>query len=644
MPDNVKPADCIITEDDAFIARALEDASTGPLLMSLIHLTGDTDLLNGGITPRPVVLGRLDDAFSEEDRRLIRARALRAIADYRDGGCNAPPAPSVDTIHRMMNLITGSEVSSEYLPMLLEDMALDGVDRGACRWSGDKAPERARAFHSLIIGAGMSGIAAAIRLSEAGVPYTIVEKNGEAGGTWYENSYPGCRVDSWNHFYSYSFEPNHDWLEYYSRRDELFAYFNRCIDKYRIRDRIRFSTEVVEAAYDSDRQVWRVLTRQAGFERRMETQVLISAVGQLNRPKMPNIKGRERFAGAAFHSAVWENQHELKGRRVAVIGTGASAFQLIPEVAAIAGKLTVFQRAAGWMIPNPDYHRAVPSGKKWVLKHVPYYARWYRFLLFWCATDGLLPALKIDPTWPHPERSVNALNEQMRVAWSAAMRDQVCNRPDLVEKVVPKYPPWGKRMLQDNGHYLAAYLRDNVELVTERIAEIDAEGIIDESGRHHPLDAIIYATGFHANQFLWPMRIVGKNGAVLSDVWGDEPRAYLGITIPAFPNFFCLYGPGTNLGHAGSIIFHAECQVRYVMDVIKTLIEGGHTSMDCKAQVYSDYVERLRNELASLVWSHPAVNSWYKNERGVVVNTSPWRLVDYWSWTRRAKLEDYRVA
>jgi 4-hydroxyacetophenone monooxygenase len=592
-----------------------------------------------------VSLGRFDEAFSEADQRLIRARSLRALADYRDGGCKIPSAPSVDAIHRMMNLLTGSEVSSEYLPMLLEDMALDGADSGAFRWSAGRAPERAQAFHTLIIGAGMSGIAAAIRLSEAGLPYTVIEKNTEAGGTWYENSYPGCRVDSWNHFYSYSFEPNHDWSEYYSRRDELFDYFNHCIDKYEIRDRIMFSTEVIEAAYDSTRQVWRVQTRQAGgLENHMEAQVLISAVGQLNRPKIPNIKGRERFAGTAFHSAVWEDHHAFEGRRVAVIGTGASAFQLIPELAAIAGKLTVFQRAAGWMIPNPDYHRAVPSGKKWVLKHVPYYARWYRFLLFWSATDGLLPALRIDPTWPYPARSVNALNEQMRLAWSGAMRSQLAQRPDLVDKVVPKYPPWGKRMLQDNGHYLAAYLRDNVELVTEPIAEIDSTGIIDETGRHHPLDAIIYATGFHANQFLWPMRIIGKGGVVLSDVWGDEPRAYLGITIPEFPNLFCLYGPGTNLGHAGSIIFHAECQVRYIMDAIKALVEGGHSSMDCKPQVYSDYVERLRKELAGLVWSHPAVNSWYKNERGVVVNTSPWRLVDYWNWTRRARLEDYHVA
>jgi 4-hydroxyacetophenone monooxygenase len=592
MVDKIRPADELITDSDEDISSMLEGANALALLMSVIHLTGETALLDGRIAPGAMNMYTLDTCLGEEDQKLIRNKARAALLAYRDGGCKTPPPVSAETVRRMMNLATGTEVPAEYLPMMLEEMSLDGIDQRAFRWSQGRRPAHAANFHTLVIGAGMAGIAAAIRLTEAGLPFTVVEKNTQAGGTWFENSYPGCRVDSVNHFYSYSFEPNHDWSQFYSQRDELFAYFNRCIEKYKIRERIRYSTEVVSATYDDKKSIWQVMLRRDGREETMDVNAIISAVGQLNRPRILDIKGRETFKGPAFHTAAWENQHELSGKRIAVIGTGASAFQLIPEIAKIAGKVTVFQRSPGWMAPNPQYHSAVQDSKKWILKHVPYYARWYRFLLFWASGDALLPALKVDPEWPHQDRSVNAMNDYLRVIFGDAMRAQVADRPDLIDKVVPTYPMGVKRLMQDNGHYLRALKRDNVELVTEDIAEIVEDGIVDATGRRHSFDVIIFATGFHANKFLWPMRIVGKNSQELSKVWGDEPRAYLGITIPEFPNLFCLYGPGTNLAHGGSIIFHVECQVRYVMQSLKALIEGGHTTMDVKPTVFADYVTR----------------------------------------------------
>ena len=346
MVNSVKPADELITEDDAFIANALKSATVPPLIMSVIHLTGDTSLLRGEIVPKALTFANLDKCVSGAEAETVRAKALEALIAYRNGGCKIPPPPSPEAVYRMMNLITGTEVSKEYLPMLLDEMCLDGVDRRAFQWSSARPPARAKGFHVVVIGAGMSGIAAAIRLAEAGFSYTVIEKNAHVGGTWYENSYPGCRVDSWNHFYSYSFEPNHDWSEFYSKRDELFAYFNQCTDKYKIRDQIRFSTEVTEAIYDEKRRLWRLKLRcPGGVEQTVEANAVISAVGQLNRPKIPEFKGREKFNGPAFHSAVWEKQLELHGKRIAVIGTGASAFQLIPEIAKVAGKLSVFQRA-----------------------------------------------------------------------------------------------------------------------------------------------------------------------------------------------------------------------------------------------------------------------------------------------------------
>jgi 4-hydroxyacetophenone monooxygenase len=329
---------------------------------------------------------------------------------------------------------------------------------------------------------------------------------------------------------------------------------------------------------------------------------------------------------------------------VAVIGTGASAVQIVPELAKVAGRLKVFQRSAPWIVPNPQYHAEVSDGKKWLLTHVPYYARWYRFLLFYASSDGLLPALKIDPEWPHQDRSISSLNDRIRQNLVANIKHQIGDdNPALLEKVIPKYPPFGNRILADNGAWLSTMKRDNVDLVTDGIREIVKDGIIDENGNHHAVDIIVYATGFYSNKFLSPMEIIGKGGANLRDSWGDEAHAYLGITVPKFPNLFLLYGPSTNLAHGGSIIFHSECQVAYVMGCIKALIEAGASAMECKEEPFRRYVDEYTRVCAGMVWAHPGTRNWYKNSRGVVVNTSPWRLVDYWKWTREPNLADYEL-
>jgi 4-hydroxyacetophenone monooxygenase len=633
-----------IREDDAAIASALESASIPTLMMSMVHVTGDASWLRGELRPRPAIMGEVQGFLSEEEKARVRRDALGVLRAYRDGGCKLPPPPSPETIREMMGFVVGEPVPDEYVPMMLEEMELDGEDLRGLHWERSVPAEAKARFQAVVIGAGMSGLLAAIRLEEAGIPYTVIEKNSAVGGTWYENSYPGCRVDIANHFYCYSFEPNHDWPEYFSQRKDLFAYFERCADAYGVRPRIRFETEVVSARFDAGASLWEIRLRSAaGREETLRANAIVSAVGQLNRPRIPEIPGLDGFAGPAFHSAAWEREHELRGRRVAVIGTGASAFQLVPEVAKVAAQLTVFQRSPAWMIPNPVYHAFVSDGKKWLLRHVPYYARWFRFLLFWPGSDGLLPSLQIDPEWPHPERSINALNEEHRRVFTAYLESQVRDDPELLAKVVPGYPPFGKRMLQDNGSWLAALQRENVVLETRGIREIAADAVVCEDGTRHPADLIVFATGFHADRFLWPMQVVGRDGVALDALWGEDPRAYLGITVPGFPNLFCLYGPATNLAHAGSIIFHSECQVRYAMGCIKALIENDLREMECRQEVCDAFNARLDATLARTVWSHPGMNNWYKNSRGRVITTSPWRLVDYWRWTREPDLRDYEL-
>ncbi|HEV3112789.1 MAG TPA: NAD(P)/FAD-dependent oxidoreductase [Candidatus Binataceae bacterium] len=644
MNVRLKPAEEKITENDTFIAEALKSANVPTLMMAMVHVTGDMSLLDGPIKPRRVVNGDYESSLSSEEKAQVRAQALEVLKAYRDRGCTLPPPLSERQIHALMSFMMGEDVPEEYVPMMAEELALDGIDHRAFQWDKPIPSDQKQNFKVLIIGAGMSGLLAAIRLEEAGIPYVIVEKNEAVGGTWFENSYPGCRVDSPNHFYSFSFEPNHGWPEFFSRRDELFAYFNRCSDKFGIRPHIRFSTEVVTARYSEDEQLWNVTTRtRNGKEESLKVNAIVTAVGQLNRSKLPDIAGRDSFAGPSWHSANWKHEYDLKGKTVAVIGTGASAFQIVPEVAKVAGQLKVFQRSAPWMFPNSQYHALVSEGKRWLLTHVPYYARWYRFLLFYASSDALLPACTIDPEWPHQDRSISKLNDRIRENLVDNYKLQVGDNPELLEKVIPKYPPFVKRILVDNGSWLSALRRDNVELITDEIREIVRDGIIDANGNHHRVDIIVYATGFHANRFLWPMEIVGKGGANLRETWGDEPHAYLGITVPKFPNLFLLYGPSTNLAHGGSIIFHSECQVRYVMECVKAIVERGAAVMECKDAPFRRYVEEYARVCAGMVWAHPGTRNWYKNARGVVVNTSPWRLVDYWKWMRQPDLADYEL-
>jgi len=629
--------------DDTTLRVALTEANPPALLAALVHLTGDPDLLRDDLRPQAGHLREPEAGFTAEQLAELRSLAFEVLSSYRGEGRELPPAPDEAIITRTMNFCTGENIPPEYVPMMLGEMKLAATDSYAIEWHQRPSPEVLDRFRVLVIGAGMSGICAAIRLREAGINFTVVEKNSRVGGTWLENTYPGCRVDVQNHFYSYSFEPNHDWPEYYSRRDDLQAYFERCADKYSVRGNIRFETEVVSARYDTETATWNVRLRRAdGSEYDFTANAIISGVGQLNRPKVPGLAGLEKFEGPTFHSARWEHRHDLAGKRVAVVGTGASAMQFAPELAGSVERLVIFQRSPNWANYSAEYSKQVSDNKKWLLENIPYYSKWYRFILFWRTSDGAYPALQVDPAWPHPERSLNAANDMMRQMIGDYIRSEIGDDPELLDKVLPTYPPFGKRILIDNG-WFRMVKRPNVDLVTDHIREVTRDAIIVESGERYEVDAIVFATGFHSHRFLWPMEIVGRSGTSLREVWGENPRAYLGVTVPDFPNLFCLYGPNTNLGHGGSIIFHTECQVRYVVRCLRELLERGNDALEVRREVHDAYNDRVDALHSNMVWAHPGVKSWYKNSEGRVTTNSPWRLVDYWKMTEEPDLSDYIV-
>lgn len=621
------------TTSDEDIATALLDVSIPTLMLSLVHMSGDPELIRGALRPAGLFLNEVQGYMSEEDKAAVRKIAVEVIGDYRDRGCPEPEPISAELLKEMMEWLVCEPVPDEYVPMLLEEMELDGTDLRAAPTSKPSARDD---FPVIVIGCGESGLLAGIRLKEAGIPFTIVEKNAGPGGTWYQNTYPGARVDVGNHFYCYSFEPTDQWTHFFAEQPELQAYFQRVMDKYGVGPHVRWETEVTDATWDDAGATWTVRTRAAdGTVESLEARAVISAVGQLDRPHIPAIAGREDFRGNAFHSAQWDHSVDLHDKRVAMIGAGASGFQIAPAIADDVAQLTVFQRTAQWMFPNPNYHAAVGAGVKWALRHLPFYGRWYRFLLFWPGCDKGLEAARVDADYPDQGRAVSEINEITRIMFTEWITSQVGDDAELAAKVVPDYPATGKRTLQDNGSWLQTLTRDDVDLVRTPIERIEAAGVVTADGVHHPADVIVFATGFHATEVLWPMTITGRDGRDLRAQWGERPAAYLGITVPGYPNFFCMYGPGTNLASGGSLIFHSECQMRYITQCLDRLIAEGHRSMEPRQDRTEDWVRRSQAEMRKMVWSQPSIeHSFYKNSHGEVYTLSPWRLVDYWAWTR----------
>ena len=632
-----------ITASDDEIRRALDDAEIAPLLPALAYLTGDLTLLREDLRPDPLLFAMPQAGLSDEQAAAVRALALKTLIRYRDDGCNPAPAPSDSQLLQILEFTVGGVPMAPYLPLLEEELAYRGEDRRAPGWQLDELALGAD-FRVLIIGAGMSGLLTARRLQQAGVPYVIVDKNSGVGGTWWENTYPGCRVDNPNHNYSYSFAQRHDWPFHFSTQDVLHQYFEECADAFGIREHIQFSTEVLSAEWSDDDLTWSVHVQRAdGTEDTLVADAVVSAVGQLNQPRYPDIEGRESFAGPAFHSARWDSSVDLVGKRVAVIGTGASAMQLIPEIAPIVGELTVFQRTPAWIAPTPDYHDPIADGLRWLYAHVPSYSEFNRFCIFWAMGDGALANVTVDPAYGPTERSVSELNDVMRLLLTEYITAEFGDRPDLLEHVVPRYPPGSKRGIRDNGVWARALKRDNVRLEPERIGAITEHGIRMADGTEHEFDVIIYGTGFNASEFLTPMRVTGRGGIELHDQWQGEARAYLGVAVPGFPNLFCLYGPNTNIVINGSIVYFSECGVRFILGLIEQALGSGKRAIEVKQDVHDEFNQQVDQANSKMAWGFSTVSSWYKNDSGRVAQNWPFTLLEYWQRTLRPDPAEFHL-
>ena len=620
--------------DSPELARALDEANVPTLLAAYVYLSHDAAFLEQ-FAPhiRPAFSQPptdIPDALADE----LRLR-LRALLTTGEGV--APTAPSDDLIQRIMSVTVGEPVADEFLELVQDQCGFrPWIDRS--KVEGRIAPPAG--FKVLVIGAGMTGMAAATKLREAGYDFVVIEKNADVGGTWFENRYPGVGVDTPSHFYSFSWEIWPDWQHYHPHGADMQKYMLAVADKYDLRRDIRFDTTVESLAYDDKAALWTVTVKKAdGTREDIVVNAVINGHGPVNRYKFPNIPGLPDFAGPVVHTAAWPADLDLTGKRVAVIGTGASAAQLVGAIAPQVAELTQYQRTKHWVIFNPEIAHEVNAGMKWALAHIPTFKEWFRFRVYWAAADGLFGNVLKDPAWEGNMLAVSEGNEMTRQYALSYLNARFADRPDLIEKLTPDFPIFSKRIILDNG-WFDALARPNVHLEDKGIARILPNGIEAADGSVFECDVIVCATGFDVAKMVGNLTIKGVGGRDLGEEWGEEdPRSYLGMCVPGFPNYFHTVGPNSAPNHAAGQNLISEAQVNWIIEALDRVVEGMAAgkgrAFEVKQEAFDAWNRKVDERMPQMIWTHPRANSYYNNSKGRVFLSWPWRLVDFFNATRR---------
>lgn len=626
----------------ADVRRLVEASEPKALLCALAQITGDESLLSPEFlapVDRTAVSLPTNGGFDEATYAKVKDRATEVLQEVLQTESEERNISDAIDVNRLLSFLTGEDPNAN-IDMMREQL---GHEEPSLTWhKNDLAPERN--FTVAIIGAGQSGLAMARSLSSFGIDYVLFERQNSVGGVWASNTYPGCRLDTNNLSYSFSHYQDSGWRDYYTQRGDLWNYYRSYADDYGIAPNIEFSKEVVEAAYSDERAEWNLVVNNVedGTTETRTFNAIVSAVGVLNTPKMPDIAGVASFQGETMHSAEWNDAISIAGKRVAVIGTGASAFQIVPSIASEVSSLTVFQRSGPWMLPTPNYHDQLSADHRELIDLLPEYHYWLRLWDFFISTIGRYELTKVDPEW-NTEGSVSALNKNFRDALERYMRGQYPDHPELADKIVPTYPVGSKRMLRDNGVWAQAMQRETTTLVTDGISHIDAQGIHTLDGEYYPVDVIIYATGFSASDFLSTIDVRAADGTLLSDFWGDDARAYKGIAIPGFANLWCLGGPNTGLVAIGCQTFMTESAVHYVGELIKWMLSENIASVDPTTQAFDEYNSWIDEGNLKMAWGAADVESWYRNRAGKVTVSWPFTLETFYEITRDVEPADWRT-
>jgi 4-hydroxyacetophenone monooxygenase len=617
----------------------LRQADPGVLLAVLAQLTGDPAVIDR-FAPRishvpdpPEQVGVTDPETADA---LIEAVAA-AVQLPRPPG--VVPADDPDLFARIAPVALGGTVGAEYFPLLLEQGGFQPPQPVLPRTA--MLPE---GFRVAIIGAGIAGLTAALACADAGVEFQIYDRNDEVGGTWYTTTYPGIGVDTPSAYYSLSRDINAEWSSYYPQGAEYQRYLVSVADKNKMRERTRFGTEVEALWWDDERSRWQIHAVGPGGARDVSyANVVIPAAGYLNRPRWPKLTGLGTFSGVEIHSARWDPNLDLIGKRVAIIGAGCTAVQIVDACVDQVAHLTVFQRQPHWVAPRRRLSDDVPDYQRWLGKHLPFYANWIRLKSFWGTADNNYAVILYDPDWATAHLSISRANDVL-LQMCLDYIDRVFGAgTELARKVTPDFAPYGKRIIRDPGGYYAALARDHVDVETGEPAKVNAAGIVTADGRQIDLDVIIYATGYYLD-FLSTIDIRGRRGKKLADDWGDSPSAYRGGTVPGFPNLFISSAPNYSPGHGAGHNFGVEVMVHYVMECLQLMALRGATVMEVKQQAYADYVADIDATMAGTVWCHtPSAHTYYRSGGGRIVTAFPYRLVDVWHDHRTPAQDDFEL-
>ncbi|SEP05378.1 flavin-containing monooxygenase [Trujillonella endophytica] len=627
----------LLEAGDETIDDAVRHADPMVLRGLLYQLTGDEELVD--VPLAMTVVGGCREMYriaERSDVERIRAKAAAFLREYRDSGAGDLPIGPRERLHRSLSLTAGVEVDPRELELWVEELALDPLARGL-RWPEGTPPEGTADFSVLVIGAGMGGLNAAALLKQAGIAFTVLEKNSAVGGTWYENRYPGARVDSPSRVYTHVYGVDFPHPYPYCPQEVNEGYFNWVADTFDLRDAIRLHTEVTSIVWDDAEQVWEVTAEDLDGTRTWRANAVISAVGFLSRPNIPKLPGIEQFRGRWCHTARWPADLDLTGARVAVIGTGCTGYQLIPEIVADAEHVYVFQRSPNWIYHAPGYLDPYPDQVTWLDRNLPYLTNFSRFSVSYMQRpQNTLTALLVDPDFAD-EHAVSAVNKAIRDERMAFLRKKLGSRPDLLEAMTPTAPPMSARpVLVDQDHsILDMLLRDDVTLETRGVRRVTEDAVELPDGTRHEVDVIVLATGFRANDFLWPMEVRGRGGRRIEELWAkDGARAYLGSMLPGFPNFFMVYGPNTNTLSGMQVVDMEELTTRFALESIAGLLEQRRRSVEVTEDAYWRFNGVLDAAEQFMTYMDPRQSNYYQNDFGRSAANNPLDTRLLWNWLR----------
>jgi 4-hydroxyacetophenone monooxygenase len=626
--------------DDAVIEDAIAHADPMVLRGLLYQLTGDPEVAAIGVKTVHAGYADLVSPATEADVALLRRKGAEFLKSYRDSGAGRIDIGPRDRLAVSLGLMLGQTLEGESLQHHLEELAIDPAAR-SLRWRERPDPARLKDFTVTVIGAGMGGLNAALQLRQAGFPFTVLEKNTGVGGTWWENRYPGARVDTVSRSYTHIFGVDFPYPNPYCDWRENAKYFDWVADTFELRRHIQFETEVKALTWDEAAGEWQIDIVGPDGARTIRSRAVITAVGFLSRPNIAEIPGAETFTGGAWHTARWPEGVDLKGKRVAVIGTGATGYQMIPELALVADRVTVFQRTPQWMSPVPGYRSPFPPQVNWLDRNLPFHTNFMRART--CTLDRIANLAQIDPDFNDPY-ACNPLNKRARDA-SIAFLERKLGDPALVAAMTPAHPVWSARVLVVDPEYcvLDALLRDNVTLVTNGIARIAPGGVVAQDGTLHEADVIVYATGFHATEFLYPMTITGRRGQTLAELWAkDGARAYLGCMVPGFPNLWSIYGPNTNAGLPVAS-FHEKTAL-YALQCLETLVLGNGDTVEVRPDAFWRYNRLVDERNLTKAWSDPRAHNYYWTEHGRSATMNPFYTAEMSGFLRKPDLADMKIA